>query len=238
MSRPGRGTPRLYRGRGLSVGLGRVLHHDDAARPCEVQQRIHVDHLPVEMDGHDGPGSRRDGRLDLRDVHEQRVRAHVDEDGPGAERADGLGGGDEREGDGDHFVSLANSDRLEGERQRVGSVGHADAVRGAAERGEVSLECRDLLAEDERCTRQHSGDGFVDLGTDREVLRLQIDQGDGRGGLGGLVPSSRRGETPPRRYRFTLDRLSRAYRRRPAPRPRPPCGRGCPPPRSPGERRA
>ena len=47
-------------------------------------QPVHIHRMPVEIDGDDTDCSRRDGSLDLVEVHDIRV-IHIDEHRPGAE---------------------------------------------------------------------------------------------------------------------------------------------------------
>ena len=67
-------------------GLGGVLNHDQAATPGDVQDRVHLGALAVEVDGNDRLRARRNAALDLRGVDVVRVRQDVHEDGNGAER--------------------------------------------------------------------------------------------------------------------------------------------------------
>jgi hypothetical protein len=87
------------------VGLGRVLEHREPVLGCDRQDRIHVRRVAVEVDRQDQLRARRDRRLELRGVHRERGRLHVDEHGAGAVQQDRLAGGDEGVRDGYHLVA-------------------------------------------------------------------------------------------------------------------------------------
>ena len=117
-------------------GLGGVLEHGHAQRLdlCdgrEVAEQVHGDH-----------GLRARGERGAHRVGGDAVGVGVDvaEHRGGARRGDRLGGGVEAEGGHHHLVARADAHRAQGDRDRVGAVGHADGVRGAAVGGELLLE--------------------------------------------------------------------------------------------------
>ena len=61
------------------MGLGSVFDHRDAMLAAYLQDRVHVGHLAVEVDGHDGFRARCDGGLDLCRVYIARIRFYVGE---------------------------------------------------------------------------------------------------------------------------------------------------------------
>ena len=73
-------------------------------------------------------------------------------------------GGDERVRGNDHLVPGTDASGAQGDRERGGSRGYADAVLDAAIVGELSLEALDLLAEDERARAEHPLEGLRQLG--------------------------------------------------------------------------
>ena len=92
----------------------------------------------------------------LFEVVGEALRAHavgalvdIDELRVGARLADRLHGGDERMRDRDHGVAAPDARRHQGEPNRVGAVGHADAVLGRAVGGKLPLEALDLRTADE-----------------------------------------------------------------------------------------
>ena len=82
-------------------------------------------------------------------------------------------GGDERVRGDDYLVARSDPSGLQRERERRGSRGHADAVRDAAVVGELGLEARDLLAEDEAAAGDDPRERCRKLAFQRLVLALQ-----------------------------------------------------------------
>ena len=78
----------------------------------------------------------------------------------------------------DHLVAGADPHRLEREHERVGAVGDADRVRDAEIRGRLALERLDLGTEDEAARLEHLGEALLQLGDERRILRLDVDERD------------------------------------------------------------
>ena len=134
--------------------------------PRDVQDRIHIRNLPVQVHGHHGldrlarPPAQRPTGLRIRraalQVIRQRLRAHavrafvdIDELCLGAGLADRFHGRDEGVRDGHDRVAAPYARRHQCEPHGVGTVGHADAVFRAAVGRELPLEAFDLRAADE-----------------------------------------------------------------------------------------
>ena len=96
------------------VGLGGVLDDRDAAAAADLQERLHVGRLAVQVDRQDRPGPPRDLALDLAQVHRVGDRIDVDEDRRGPDVADRPGGGDEGHRDRDDLVARAGRPRRSG----------------------------------------------------------------------------------------------------------------------------
>ena len=156
--------------------LRRVADHSQSVLLRQSRDRRHVRGLPVEVHRNDGLGLRRDLRLDLIDVDVVGRGVDVDEHHLRAGHLDRLGRGDEGVGDRDDLVTRADTQRLQRDEQRVGSVGNADAMTDPAVLREGLLERLDERAADEGGLLDHGGDRRVDLGFDGLVLRLQIDK--------------------------------------------------------------
>ena len=73
----------------------------------------------------------------------------------------------------DHLVAGADPGRLEGERERGRAGRDPHAVLGSAVFGELVLERRDLLAEDEGARPDDPFEGFAELRPDRLVLAVE-----------------------------------------------------------------
>ena len=132
--------------------------------------------------GEHGLDGRRGHAVCLRvDIGEHRPRAGVDHR---------LGGGEEADPGDDHLVSGSDPERPQGDRQRLGAVGDADAVAPADEGGELGLERLHLGAEDVAPRLEH---GALALG-DRGQQRLQRRPGgeQGHGDHRGLAAARRR----------------------------------------------
>src|SRR6267378_8531702 len=57
-----------------AMSLGGVFDDNQIMTPCDLQNRIHVGRLAVEMNGHDRLSAFRDRALDLTYVHCERLR--------------------------------------------------------------------------------------------------------------------------------------------------------------------
>ena len=74
------------------------------------------------------------------------------------------------------FVPGSDTEGLERQLQRVGAVGHAHAVRHAAERRELLFALGVVATQDEVAPREHAGNAGIHIGLDGLVLGLQIDK--------------------------------------------------------------
>ena len=135
-----------------AVGLRRVLDDDEVVLPGDLQHLVEIAGVAVDVDGHEGPRARGEGRLDGAHVDVAVLRVDVDEHGDGADLHHREGGRHERVGGDDDFVALAHAQRRqrhrEGARPAVGELG----VRGAGEGGELALQGGGLR-------REHAGRG-------------------------------------------------------------------------------
>ena len=120
--------------------LGRVLHHAQSALARELEQRIHVGGLAVEVHGHDRARAVGDERARGGRVERERVALDVGEHGHGARVHDRLDRREERVRGRDHLVARADAAREQRREQRVGAVRDAEAVSRAAVGGELLLE--------------------------------------------------------------------------------------------------
>jgi hypothetical protein len=145
---------------------------------------VDIGHLPEEVDRHDRSRARRDSRLNGGGVDEQRVGQHVDEAGPGADRAHRLGGGDKGVRRHDHLVTGPDPEAGEDQLERVGAVGHPHALLRLAVLGERRLEGRDLGSTDEPAVGEHGLPGQVQVLAQVGVQPGQVEEGDRRHGRG------------------------------------------------------
>ncbi len=78
----------------------------------------------------------------------------------------------------DHLVAASDPERLECEDERVGPVRNTDRVRDAEERRSLVLERLDLGPEDEAAGLENGREALLELGDQRRVLRLHVDEWD------------------------------------------------------------
>jgi hypothetical protein len=126
----------------------------------------------------DGPGPRRERRLDGRRGQQQGGRVDVGEarDQPGLQR--GGGGVHARVGGRDHLVAGLAAHAEERELEGVRPVGDADAVRGADGGRELLLEGVVLGAEDVPAARQDLLDGGAQRLLELEITPAEVVEGD------------------------------------------------------------
>ncbi len=91
----------------------------------------------------------------LLDVEVERDGIDVREDGRRTAPRHGLRGRVEGEGRADHLVAGPDAERVEGEHERVGAVGHADRALDAEIGGGLLLERPVVRAADEALSVEH-----------------------------------------------------------------------------------
>ena len=128
------------------------------------------------MDGQEGLGTGRDGRLDFVRVDVEGQGVDVDEDGLGVEAMDDAGRGEEGERRGDDFVAGADIQGHEGDEQGVRAGRDADGVGGAGIGGHGLLEFLDFGTHDEVLGVANVVDDGPDLVADGPVLGFEIEQ--------------------------------------------------------------
>ncbi len=153
------------------VGLASVLDDEDAPRPAEREQGIHVHGAAVQMHGDDAARLRRQRRLDDLGGQQSGLLVYVDQSWGRAGGTDRLGGRYEAVGRDDHLVAGADSEPAQRQLQCSGAGGNPDRVLGIAPSGELPLEARHLLAEREGGVPGDSCDDVEELG---EQLRVGV----------------------------------------------------------------
>jgi len=109
------------------------------------------------------------------DVAEQRTRT-----GTGY----GAGGGKEGERAGNDRVPDADAERHEGEQQRIGAGGHADAAMALAVARDTRLELMHRRSQNELLAGAYPANRRRYFGGKRLILQLQIEQGHLHGRCG------------------------------------------------------
>ena len=131
-----------------------------------------------QVDRHDGLGHGRDGAGDGRGVDVQRIGVDVDEDRARAGLHDRFGGRIEGEGRGDDLVALAHAGRLQGDRQAIGAVSHADRGVGRQILGDLGLERFHVGPQNELSAAHDVEDGGLDFVAHVGDLPLDVHQTD------------------------------------------------------------
>ena len=149
-----------------SVGLATVLDHHQTVLLGDLENRVHVGRLAIQVYWDDRLRLVGDRRLQCRHVQRERLRIDVDEDRRGAGVVDGRRGRDERERHGDDFIAPADTGRKQGEVQRARSRIHADALLRLTVVRELVLEGDHFAAQRELAAVQDTLDCGVHLAFD------------------------------------------------------------------------
>ena len=132
-----------------AVRLRGVLDHHQTVALGDLEDRVHLRRLAVEVHRHDGSGALGDRRLDGLRVHVVGGRVDVDEDGASAAVVDHRGRGHKGERHRDHLVtgldSRCQERQVQGRRPRArrhGMTGRAELREGLLEGGDLGAEGR------------------------------------------------------------------------------------------------
>src|SRR5206468_11093720 len=123
-----------------AVSLSCILDNKKPVCPREFQNRIHVRRLPEKMNRDDCLGSCRESLLQLGWVHCERVFVHIHKHRLSSAIGNGLGCGEERVRNHNHFISGPNPKRQESKPKRVCAIAHANGVIGATVGRELLFE--------------------------------------------------------------------------------------------------
>jgi len=123
---------------------------------------FHIGGQPSEMNRENSPVTGRNGGFDLRGIEVERKRVYIDQDGPGVEVADDLGGGGKGKGGSDDFITGFEADGFECQMHGGGAGVDGDGVFGTDIGGKVLLELASLGAGGDPARADGFGD-FVDF---------------------------------------------------------------------------
>jgi len=168
-----------------AVRMRGVFDHPQPVGASQLEQRVHVDGLAVEVDGKQRPGAWRDAFRNARDVHVEGDGIDINEDGCRAAVGDGKDGGDVGVGDGNDLIAGTDAAGQQRQMQRLGAVGDAQAVRGATVGGEFLLECAYLRPQRVATGGQHGSDGGCYLILDLLILARDVLGRDAQAGRRG-----------------------------------------------------
>src|SRR4051794_28019129 len=161
-----------------AVRLRGVLEHHQAVPARDARERIHVAHLPVQVHGQDRAGPVGDRGLGGRRVDQAGAGVDVAEDRHRARVGQSECGRYERMRGDDHLVAGLDPGRERADGERGSARRDPHAVARAAVGGELLLEARDLLAEDERAGAQDALESGMQLSRDRLVLTSEVYEWD------------------------------------------------------------
>ena len=152
--------------------LGCVFNNGDAVPGGNGVDGVEVCALAIQAYRDDSLGARGDrgfqqGRVEVVvagvDVYIHRV---------GPQQGHGFGRGNVGEAGGDDFVARADAQRHLGDLQRVGAVGHADAVAGAGVGRELFFQFGHFRAQDVLAVVQHALDASIDFNFKKLILGI------------------------------------------------------------------
>ena len=158
------------------VRLRRVFDHHQVVPARQSGDRVEIGGLAVQVNGDNGPRSRRNRRRDRCRVEVVRLGTGIDEHGPRTRGQDSQDGGDKRVRDRDDFVARSDIVRPQGELDGVEAAGDADGMPGADVRGVLGLEALDGGSQNEVSVLADLADGGLDGSRERGVLNAQIDE--------------------------------------------------------------
>lgn len=168
---------------GCAKALGRVFNDGDAVFRGDGVDGVKVGALAVQAHGHDGFGSWGDGGFEPCRVQVVGAGVDVHIHGFGPQQGHGLGGGDVGKARGDDFVARANVQRHLRNLQRVGAVGHGDAVLGPGVSGQLFFQLGHFGAKDVLAVVKHALYARVNLGFEALVLSFEVDEVHGLGSV-------------------------------------------------------
>ena len=131
-----------------------------------------------------------DAALQVRRVDLEGARIDIDEHRRGTQHQRHLGRRGVGEGRQEHRIARPDALRHEGDLDRIGAGTHRHAVPGAAEPRQFGLQFGHLGAEDELAVRQHAIQPPAQFARDARLLRLQVEERNGRAAVMGGSPQA------------------------------------------------
>src|SRR5215831_15073482 len=124
--------------------MRRILNDHQMVTRGNCKDGLHIAGLPSKVHWNNRLCAWRDGVFYAPDINVERFKVNVDEDRNSVDRKHGSGCGDESVGRNDHFVAGPNSQGLQSNLNRPGTVGTGDTVSRAVKAGKRFLELRHL----------------------------------------------------------------------------------------------
>ena len=149
-----------------ALRLGVVFDDLESVPGRDFHDGIHVGGLAVEMNRHDGFGSRGNRRFNPRRIHVVSGRIDFHGNGSGPRVCDGKPGGDEGVRRDDDLVASADAVGTQDQVQGIQTIGDTDTVAAVAVCGELGFEGVEFLAEQEPAGVHDAAVGGVKLRTE------------------------------------------------------------------------
>ena len=150
--------------------LSAIFDHSQVVTLRDLHQRIHIDRMPVDVNGQNRPGACGQHTPDPCHVHRVVNGIDVDKDRRGAHLADRLERGSEGMGRRNDFIARTDSSGQQRQRKRVCPVACPDAVTNTVVRRKGLLESLYLRSQHERPGIHHALNRLIDLRLERSVL--------------------------------------------------------------------
>ncbi len=169
-------------------GLGRILHHGDTVGACRRDERLHVGGLAVQVNRDEGlepprglraGSSPRQTHLHLMRIQIERVGLDICEDGPRPDVGDGGRRGHKGQCRYDDEILCGHPHGAKSQVQGIGPGGHRHRPGDPQKTPQLFFQRRDVGTKDKMAALQDRVHRRIDLATDRRVLRLEIQHGNG-----------------------------------------------------------
>src|SRR6266513_1043021 len=157
--------------------LGRIFNDEKPVRACKFQDRIHVRRLPEKVNRNDRFGPLRQALLKLRRIHRERVLVYINKYWSSFAISNGLGGGDKRVWNRNHFIAFTNSKRQESKPKGIRAVAYGDCVGGSAGCSELFFKLFHERPTGKSAALDHFVNSKIEFFNKRGVMRLQIEEG-------------------------------------------------------------
>ncbi len=154
--------------------LARVLDDKQVVSLGELANRVHVDHLAVQVNRYDRLGGGSERLRERVQVHEACRRVHVYEHWARPAHHNRFRRGGKRVRGRDDLVARPDPVSAQREVQGVGAGGHADRVSHSDELGELALEGLDLFAEREAAPIEDALERLAEGGVQRLVQSTKV----------------------------------------------------------------
>ncbi len=159
-----------------ALRLRAVLDHDQLVLPGNLQDRVEVGRLAVQMHRDDGLRARRHLLRDFRRIEIEEALLEIAENYLRAGQADGFRRGNGRVDRRDDLIARADAETLQGGKQTACGAGHAADLRHALPRRHLLLERLDVFAADVVAAVDDPAGGLVQRCLDGLMLSAQIEK--------------------------------------------------------------